>query len=139
MPTDVVRIRGLSKRFVIKKNKSIKERVLNPFRARQFNEQFWALRDVDLDIEAGTTIGLIGPNGSGKSTLLKLIGGILQPTAGRVEKRGSIAALLELGAGFHPDLTGRENVYLNAAILGLTPEQTDERFDEIVEFSGIAP
>ncbi len=137
MSTDVVRIRGLSKRFVIKKTKSIKERVLNPFRARQFTDEFWALSDIDLDIESGSTIGLIGPNGSGKSTLLKMIGGILQPTSGTVDKRGAVAALLELGAGFHPDLTGRENVFLNAAILGLTQEETEARFDDIVAFSEI--
>ena len=89
------------------------------------------------DIESGTTVGLIGSNGSGKSTLLKTIGGILEPTLGTVRRRGRLAALLELGAGFHPDLTGRENVYLNAAILGLSKEETDKHFDEIVEFSGI--
>ena len=86
---------------------------------------------------AGSTVGLIGPNGSGKTTLLKLIGGILQPTTGTVEHRGRLAALLELGAGFHPDLTGRENVYLNASILGLSRKQTDKYFDAIVDFSGI--
>jgi ABC-2 type transport system ATP-binding protein len=82
-------------------------------------------------------VGLIGPNGSGKSTLLKTIGGILQPTSGTVERRGRLAALLELGAGFHPDLTGRENVYLNSSILGLSQAQTDRYFDAIVDFSGI--
>ena len=84
-------------------------------------------------------MGLIGPNGSGKSTLLKLIGGILQPTTGTVDHRGRLAALLELGAGFHPDLTGRENVFLNASILGLSRKQTESYFDGIVDFSGIEP
>jgi ABC-2 type transport system ATP-binding protein len=133
----VVRIENVSKRFVIRKDKSIKERLTNFRRGAVHREDFWALRDIDLEIEAGTTIGLIGPNGSGKSTLLKTIGGIIQPTEGRVQRRGQLAALLELGAGFHPDLTGRENVYLNASILGLSREETDEHFDEIVEFSGI--
>jgi ABC-2 type transport system ATP-binding protein len=133
----VVRVDGVSKNFTIKKTKSVKERVLNPRRSAAHNETFTALHNISLDIEAGSTIGLIGPNGSGKSTLLKAIGGIIQPTRGTVSRRGSMAALLELGAGFHPDLTGRENVYLNAAILGLTREQTDGHFDEIVEFSGI--
>lgn len=133
----VVRIENVSKRFVIRKDKSIKERLTNFRRGAIHREDFWALRDIDLEIEAGTTIGLIGPNGSGKSTLLKTIGGIIQPTEGRVQRRGQLAALLELGAGFHPDLTGRENVYLNASILGLSREETDEHFDEIVEFSGI--
>jgi ABC-2 type transport system ATP-binding protein len=134
----VVQVRGVSKRFVIRKEKSLKERLLNFGRSNLHKADFWALRDVDLEIRAGTTVGLIGPNGSGKSTLLKTIGGIIQPTTGEVLRRGRLAALLELGAGFHPDLTGRENVYLNAAILGLTREETDAHFDEIVEFSGIA-
>jgi ABC-2 type transport system ATP-binding protein len=133
----VVRVRDVSKRFVIHKDKSLKERLVNFQRSRRHREDFWALRDVDLDIAAGTTVGLIGPNGSGKSTLLKTIGGILQPTSGTVERRGRLAALLELGAGFHPDLTGRENVYLNASILGLSQAQTDRYFDAMVDFSGI--
>ncbi|OLT55450.1 polysaccharide ABC transporter ATP-binding protein [Cellulosimicrobium sp. CUA-896] len=135
--TTVVEIENLSKRFVIRKEKSLKERVVNFGRSRRFREDFWALRDVDLAISSGSTIGLIGPNGSGKSTLLKMIGGILQPDTGTVRLRGRLAALLELGAGFHPDLTGRENVYLNASILGLTREETNRYFDGIVEFSGI--
>lgn len=135
--TVVVEVNDLSKRFVIRKEKSLKERVVNLGRSNMHKEDFWALRDIDLRIESGTTVGLVGPNGSGKSTLLKMIGGILQPTSGSVRTRGRMAALLELGAGFHPDLTGRENVYLNAAILGLSRAQTDSYFDAIVEFSGI--
>jgi ABC-2 type transport system ATP-binding protein len=135
--TTVIRLRGVSKRFVIRKDKSLKERLVNFGRSRIHRDDFWALRDVDLDIAAGSTVGLIGPNGSGKSTLLKAIGGIIQPTAGTVERRGRLAALLELGAGFHPDLTGRENVYLNASILGLSRRQTEAYFDAIVDFSGI--
>jgi ABC-2 type transport system ATP-binding protein len=133
----VIEVAKLSKRFVIRKDKSIKERLVNATLSRQHREEFWALRDVDLSISAGSTVGLIGPNGSGKSTLLKAIGGIIQPSSGRVRRRGRLAALLELGAGFHPDLTGRDNVYLNAAILGLTRRQTDQYFDAIVDFSGI--
>jgi ABC-2 type transport system ATP-binding protein len=133
----VVRVHDVSKRFVIHKDKSLKERIVNASRSRRHREDFWALRNVDLDISAGTTVGLIGPNGSGKSTLLKTIGGILQPTSGTVERRGRLAALLELGAGFHPDLTGRENVYLNSSILGLSQAQTHLYFDAIVDFSGI--
>ncbi|TKV58899.1 ABC transporter ATP-binding protein [Nakamurella flava] len=135
----VIRVRDASKRFVIRKEKSLKERLVNFGRSNQHKDDFWALRDIDLDIHGGTTVGLIGPNGSGKSTLLKLIGGILQPTSGTVEHRGRLAALLELGAGFHPDLTGRENVFLNAAILGLSRKQTAQFFDAIVAFSGIEP
>jgi ABC-2 type transport system ATP-binding protein len=133
----VVRVHDVSKRFVIYKDKSLKERIVNSGRSRRHRDDFWALRNVDLEISAGSTVGLIGPNGSGKSTLLKTIGGILQPTSGTVERRGRLAALLELGAGFHPDLTGRENVYLNASILGLSRSQTDRYFDAIVDFSGI--
>jgi ABC-2 type transport system ATP-binding protein len=133
----VIEVQKLSKRFVIRKDKSIKERIVNAALSRRHREDFWALRDVDLSISSGTTVGLIGPNGSGKSTLLKAIGGIIQPTSGTVRRRGRLAALLELGAGFHPDLTGRDNVYLNAAILGLTRAQTDQHFDAIVDFSGI--
>lgn len=136
-PPVIVEVRDVSKRFVLHKDKTLKERILNPLRSRSHREDFWATRDLSLEIQAGQTVGLIGPNGAGKSTLLKLIGGIVQPTTGTVLRRGRLAALLELGAGFHPDLTGRENVYLNAAILGLTKEQTDEHFDDIVEFSGI--
>ena len=134
----VIAVENVSKRFIIHQDKSIKDRILHPNRTRTYAEDFWALRELSIDIKAGNTIGLIGPNGSGKSTLLKVIGGILEPTSGRVLHRGRIAALLELGAGFHQDLTGRENVYLNASILGLSREETAARFDEIVEFSGIA-
>ncbi len=135
----VIKVAGASKRFIIRKEKSLKERVVNFGRSNQHKDDFWALRDIDLEIRSGSTVGLIGPNGSGKSTLLKLIGGILQPTSGTVEHRGRLAALLELGAGFHPDLTGRENVYLNASILGLSTKQTNQHFDAIVNFSGIEP
>ena len=137
MSTPVIEIENLSKRFVIRKEKFLKERLVNFRRSNLHKDDFWALRDVNIAIDSGSTIGLIGPNGSGKSTLLKMIGGIMQPTTGTVNLRGRLAALLELGAGFHPDLTGRENVYLNASILGLTRQQTDKYFDAIVDFSGI--
>ena len=135
---EVVRLENVSKRFIVRKDNSLKERLVTFGRAgKRHREDFWALSDVSLSIHAGTTIGLIGHNGSGKSTLLKVIGGILDATSGTVQNRGRIAALLELGAGFHPDLTGRENVYLNASILGLSKEETDARFDDILAFSGI--
>lgn len=135
--TTLIKVSNVSKRFVMHKEKSLKDRVLNFSASRRHRDDFWALRDIDLDIEAGSTVGLVGHNGSGKSTLLKVIGGIIEPTTGSVARRGRMAALLELGAGFHPDLTGRENVYLNAAILGLSRKQTDQYFDGIVDFSGI--
>jgi ABC-2 type transport system ATP-binding protein len=135
--TVVVRLEDVSKRFVMRNDKALKERIVNFGRGRKHKSEFWALDGVDLEIESGSTVGLIGPNGSGKSTLLKTIGGIIQPTRGTVARRGRLAALLELGAGFHPDLTGRENVFLNASILGISRSATEQYFDEIVDFSGI--
>ncbi len=113
--------------------KSLKEKVLF-FRKRGY-EEFWALKDVSVSVKPGETLGIIGANGSGKSTLLKCVTKILYPTSGKVVTNGSIAALLELGAGFQPDLTGRENVYLNASILGFSKKEVDKRFDEIVAFA----
>ncbi|EMI17884.1 Polysaccharide ABC transporter, ATP-binding protein [Rhodopirellula maiorica SM1] len=98
---------------------------------------FWALRDIDLEIPTGEAIGIIGRNGAGKSTLLKVLSRITQPTAGRIELRGRVASLLEVGTGFHPELTGRENVYLNGTILGMTRTGIRKRFNEIVQFAGI--
>ena len=97
----------------------------------------WALKDVSFNIEPGSALGLVGPNGSGKTTSLKLLSRITFPSSGRVHINGRISALIELGAGFHPDLTGRENVYLNGAILGMKRHEIDKRFDQIVDFSGI--
>jgi ABC-2 type transport system ATP-binding protein len=132
-----ITIEGVSKRFRLyhERPSSLKERILRFRRPRA--EEFWALRDVGLEVPHGKTWGLVGPNGSGKTTLLKLIGGILRPTEGRLTTQGRIAALLELGAGFHPELTGRENVYLNASILGLSKKETDRYFDDIVGFAEI--
>lgn len=128
---------GISKRFVIRKDKSLKERIVNMRRSNKHKEDFYALKDVDFELRAGETVGLLGANGSGKSTLLKVLGGILLADTGRMEYRGRMAALVELGAGFHPDLTGRENVYLNAALLGLNRAATDRLFNDILEFSEI--
>jgi ABC-2 type transport system ATP-binding protein len=135
---DVVVIDNVSKRFVLRKDNSLKERLVTFGRlGRRNREEFWALNEVTTTIQAGHTVALIGHNGSGKSTLLKVIGGIIDPTSGRISRRGRVAALLELGAGFHPDLTGRENVFLNASIMGLSRAVTESRFDAILEFSGI--
>jgi ABC-2 type transport system ATP-binding protein len=129
-----IEVGDVSKRFRIYRDKptSLKQRALS---SRSRAEDFWALRDVALDVGEGSTFGLIGHNGSGKTTLLKCVAGILRPTSGTIRQRGRLAALLELGAGFHPELTGRENVYLNASFLGLSRRQTDAAFDDIVAFA----
>jgi ABC-type polysaccharide/polyol phosphate transport system ATPase subunit len=102
-------------------------------------EAFWALRDLSFDVVRGEAFGVIGPNGAGKSTLLKLLAGITTPTAGRIEIRGRLAALIEIGSGFHPELSGRENVYLSGSILGMRRREIAAKFDQIVEFAGVAP
>jgi ABC-2 type transport system ATP-binding protein len=129
-----ISVQGIGKRFRRYRERpmSLKERLI---RFRVHAEEFWALREISLEIGQGATLGLVGPNGSGKTTLLKIIAGILRPTEGQVTARGRIAALLALGAGFHPELTGRENVYMNASILGLSRQEIDRRFDEIVGFA----
>lgn len=100
-------------------------------------KEFWALRDVSFQVKRGEALGIIGPNGAGKSTILKLLSGILRPNKGGIKVNGKLSALIEVGAGFHQDLTGRENIYLNGAILGMTKGEVDKKFDEIVEFSGV--
>ena len=102
-----------------------------------YAREFWALKDVSFEINKGEAVGIVGRNGAGKSTLLQLICGTLNPTSGSVEVKGTVAALLELGSGFNPEFTGRENVYLNASVLGLTQEKADEKFDEIAAFADI--
>jgi ABC-type polysaccharide/polyol phosphate transport system ATPase subunit len=130
-----VRVEGVSRTYRIlqERNQTLKEALLRRRRTR-FAE-FPALRGVDLAIPPGESVGLVGRNGSGKSTLLKLIAGIIEPTAGRVVTVGTIASLLELGAGFHPDFSGRENLYLNAAILGFSEQEVRDRYDDIVAFA----
>lgn len=132
-----ISINGVSKRFRISEDRqtSLKERAVHLGRAKRGHREFWALQDINLEIEEGETVGLLGHNGSGKSTLLKCIGGILNPTYGEVRVRGRIASLLELGAGFHPELSGRENVFLNGSILGLSKRDIASRFDDIVAFA----
>ncbi|MFM8861450.1 MAG: polysaccharide ABC transporter ATP-binding protein [Acidimicrobiia bacterium] len=131
-------VQDVSKRFRLYTERpgSLKE-LFTRF-GRPTYEEFWAVRDVSLTVEEGTVHGLIGHNGCGKSSLLRMIAGIHTPTSGKVVTAGRISALLELGAGFHPELTGRENIYLNASILGMNRKQTDARLDRIVEFSGLS-
>jgi homopolymeric O-antigen transport system ATP-binding protein len=112
----------------------------NPCQAHLSEGRFlWALRHITFDVIRGTALGIIGPNGAGKSTLLKLLAGITRPTEGKVEVRGRVASLIELGAGFHPDLTGRENVYLNGSILGLTRREIDRKLESIIDFAELTP
>lgn len=138
---DIISIRNVSKKFKIyhEKNLNIKYAALN-FLARnkssKYNE-FWALKNINLDIKKGETIGIIGENGSGKSTLLKLITGILYPDQGDILKKGKIAALIEIGAGFHSELSGRENIKINASILGFSKKETEDNLEKIIEFSGL--
>ena len=130
-----VRLRGVARRFklVHERNATLKETVLR--RRRTTSEDFWAVQGIDLDVAPGEALGIVGRNGSGKSTLLKLLAGIIPPNRGTVEIGGSVAAMLELGAGFHPDFTGRENVYMNGAIYGLGERDVSDRLDEIVAFA----
>lgn len=135
--TAAIEIHDVSKEFRLyhERNQSLKAALMRGKRAKY--DEFWALKDVSFEIPQGSTFGLIGENGSGKSTLLKLIAGIYRPSSGDIRTTGSLAALLELGSGFHQELSGRENVYLNGSILGMSKKEIDGRFDEIVDFAGI--
>jgi ABC-type polysaccharide/polyol phosphate transport system ATPase subunit len=132
-----VEVEGASKRFRLyhERNQSLKAAFMRGRRAKY--DEFWALKDVSLAVPTGKTYGLIGHNGSGKSTLLKCMAGILVPDRGEIRTRGKVSALLELGAGFHPELSGRDNVYLNGSILGMSKKQIDAQFDQIVDFAGL--
>lgn len=123
---------AFGRKFISPFNKS-----LNPKAQSRFKEEFWALRGVSFEIKQGDRIGIIGRNGAGKTTLLKLLSRITEPTTGRIHLRGRVASLLEVGTGFHPELTGRENIYLNGAILGMTRIEIKKKFDEIVSFSEV--
>lgn len=132
-----VEVKDVSMHFNMNKDKidNLKEYCIKLFKKQLFYEDFTALQDISFQIEAGDVFGIIGLNGSGKSTLLKIISGILKPTTGSVKVTGTIAPLIELGAGFDADLTARENVFLNGSVLGFSREFMREKFDEIIEFS----
>jgi len=133
-----IRLQNVSKRFAFTPDtpQSVLESLISfVSRRRAQTQDLWAVRDVSFEVQPGQCIGIIGRNGSGKSSLLKLIARIIQPTSGQIEVRGRVSALLELGAGFHQDLTGRENIYLNASVLGLSRTETEALFDDIVAFS----
>lgn len=138
----MVHLEGVSKRFYLnpKRPWQLRDLVTRPralLRQLQPREPFWALRDVTLGVRRGEILGIIGPNGSGKSTLLRILVGLSPPTTGKVSIRGRYAALLELGAGFHPQATGRDNAYLNALFMGLPKTEAKEKVPEIIEFSGL--
>ena len=138
-PHVVIRVQNVSKTFVLRHTRSLKEALVWLVKGRRgdLSAHFKALDDVNFDVHDGETVALLGLNGSGKSTTLKLISGVMRPDEGQVLVRGRIAGLIEVGAGFHPDLTGRDNVYLNGAILGMTKAEIEERFDDILAFSEI--
>ena len=137
MSNAAIQVSSVSKNFRLyhERNRFIKAALIRGRRARF--EEFWALKDVSFDVQEGSTFGIIGSNGSGKSTMLKCLMGIYRPESGKIAVRGKIAGLLELGAGFHPELSGRENIFLNGAILGMSNKDITKQFDSIVEFAGL--
>ena len=137
MSTESIVVENVSKKFTLRYHRTIKQMTVAMMRREEISNSFLAVNDVSFTVEQGEAIGLMGLNGSGKSTLLKLINGVMKPDSGQVLTRGRIAGLIATGAGFHPQLTGRENVYLNAAILGMSEAETNRKFDQIVEFADI--
>ena len=134
---EIVKVKNVSMRFNMSSEiiHSFKEYIIKLIKRQLFFKEFWALRDVSFSLKKGEILGIVGFNGSGKSTILKVVAGVLEPTIGSVEVTGKVAPLIELGAGFDPELTARENIFLNGAVLGYDKKFMEEKFDEIVEFS----
>lgn len=130
-------VEHVSKEFTMQYHRTLKQMAVAKLRGLPLQEKFRAVNDVSFTVEQGESIGLMGLNGSGKSTLLKIINGVMRPDSGRVRTRGRIAGLIAKGAGFHPQLSGRENLYVNGAILGMSEREIEKKFDEIVEFAGL--
>jgi len=144
MSDTAIKVENLSKKYIIgaKASSSLRETIVHKWNSLSNktncnNEEFWALKDISFEVKQGEILGIIGKNGAGKSTLLKVLSRITEPTSGRFVMNGRVSSLLEVGTGFHPELTGRENIYLNGTILGMTRKEVKQKFDEIVDFSGV--
>ena len=133
----VLALKNVSKKFPIYDSPLQRLREVAHWKRKKFHREFWALRDITLDLEAGTTLGVLGQNGSGKTTILQLMAGIMAPTRGEIEIRGRVATILELGAGFNPEFTGRNNVFLSGLIYGMSPGEIRGKLDEIIAFAEI--
>ena len=135
MDKPIIEFKNVTKEFSLQNHKTFKEFIPALFMGEKTVNKFTALKDISFTVKKGETLGIIGPNGSGKSTILKLVAGVMSPTSGKVIVRGKVSPLIELGAGFHPELSGRENIFLNGAILGLSQKQITEKFKDIVDFA----